>query len=84
MKIKPIGRKIQISIDEPKAGMLETSSLNVAKEKGTVIAVGNEVTEVLKGETIFFKSWAVDIITDEGKHFYFIDEDSKGLCAVIK
>ena len=84
MKIQPIANKIMLEIEEPKAGALETSSLNVAKEKGKVIGVGELVTSVKKGDTVFFKSWAVDIITDEGQRHYFIDEESKGLCAVVK
>jgi co-chaperonin GroES (HSP10) len=84
MKIKPIGSRIQIEIDEPKAGALETSSLNVAKEKGKVVAIGQFVNDVKVGDEILFKGWAVDIITDNGKRYYFIDEESKGLCAVLK
>ena len=59
MKIKPIGRKIQLEIEEPKAGALESSSMNVAKEKGKVIAIGDCVTDVVKGDVVFFKSWAI-------------------------
>lgn len=85
MKIKPLGAKVQISIAESKAGGLEVSGLSVAREMGKVLALGNEVTIPIKvGDQILFKAWAVDIINENGEKYYFIDQDSKGLCAIIK
>lgn len=84
MKIKPLGAKIQLGIEKPKVGDLDISAVNVAKEKGKVLAIGKDVTLPIKvGDIILFKAWAVDIINDDGETYYFIDQDSKGLCAII-
>lgn len=90
--MKPLGKKIQISIDKPTAGNLDLSSKASAVECGTVIAfagkeglqniwIGN--TEVKIGDKIGFKAWAIDVLTIDGETYYFIDSDSEGLCAII-
>lgn len=85
MKIKPLGSRIQISVDESKAGGLDVSGLNVAREMGKVVALGPEVTLPIKvGDRILFKAWAVDIINENGEKYHFIDQDSKGIHAIIK
>lgn len=83
-KLKVLGTRIQIKIDDVKAGSLDISSLNVAKEVGTVVALGDEVTTVKVGDKIMFKSWAVDIIVDNGDKYYFIDLTTGGVCAIFK
>lgn len=84
-KVVALGRRIQLHIDDPAAGTLDMSSVSAAKEKGKVIGLGNSVTLDLKvGDTVYFKSWAVDIITDGTDKFYFIDQDTQGICAVVK
>lgn len=82
----PLLNKIQISIDKPTAGSLDLSSKATAIECGEVVAIGrlvNPELEIAIGDKILFKAWAVDIITHEGETYYFIDSDSKGLCAII-
>lgn len=84
MKIKPIGSRIYIKVDEPSIGALDTSSFPTAVECAEVIAVGDEVKlPVKKGDKLFYKSWSVDIISFEGKRYHFIDEATKGICAII-
>lgn len=84
MKIRTIGNKIQLKVDEPEIGGLVTESMPIAVECGEVVGIGEEVKlPIKKGDKIFFKSWAVDIITHEGKKYYFIDSDTKGICAII-
>lgn len=82
--MQPIGNKIQIAIDKPTAGSLDLSSKATAVECGTVVALGKNVSNELKvGDKIAFKAWAVDILTIDSETYYFIDSDSKGLCAII-
>lgn len=94
MKIIPLGNRIQLDIKEPAAGELSLQSMPTAIEYGTVIGIGPDVSQfwagkelpvhIKVGDKVFFKSWAVDIITHEGKKYYFISEDTKGLCAIVK
>lgn len=84
MKIKTLGNRIQLKIDEVEAGGLDTSSMMTAVEFGTVLDIGEDVTlKIKKGDKVFFKSWAVDIITHQSKRYFFISEDTKGLCAIV-
>lgn len=102
MKIIPVGKKIQLDIDQPTAGVLDLNSYKSTVEFGTVVAVGPEmvmdkemsegvtgpiiafVDRIKPGDRVFFKSWAVDIITHQEKTYYFIDADSEGICAIVK
>lgn len=87
MTIKPINNKLQIKVDEPKVGELDLSSKPSAVEVGTIIGLSfnAEINNIYKiGDKIFFKAWAIDIIDYNGEKFYFIDENSEGICAIIK
>lgn len=85
MKIETLGTRIQLKIDEPKAGVLDTGSLNVAKETGEVIGLGKDVTLPLKiGDRVMFKAWAVDIVSESGVKYYFISQATDGICAKLK
>lgn len=84
MKIKTLGNKIQLKVDEPEIGGLISDSMPIAIECGEVIGKGDDVTLPVKvGDKIFYKSWAVDIVTYEGKKYFFISQDTNGICAVI-
>ncbi len=79
----PLRNKIQLKIDDVKIGMIQSDTV---AEKATVVAVGADCkpeTRELIGKTIYFKAWAVDIITDGQDKYYFISEDSDALCAVV-
>lgn len=85
MKIRPMGNKVQIEVEEPSVGALDTASMPTAIEYGEVLSIGPDVkVDVKKGDHVFFKSWGCDIITYEGKRYYFVDMDTKSLCAVVK
>lgn len=84
MKIKPFGNKIQLHIDESSAGALTIVSLPTAIERGKVTAVGDEVKGVKVGDTVMYKSWAVDIVTVDGERYFFLDLSTNGLCGIIK
>lgn len=84
MTIKTIGKRIQIEVDELKAGGLVIDSIPTAVEIGKVVGKGSEVTLPINvGDKIMYKSWCVDICNIDGKRYFFIDEDTKGICAII-
>ena len=85
MKITPLHNRIQIKIDDVTAGALNLSSKPTVVEVGEVIAVGDSVTlKIKKGDKIFFKAWAVDIINHNDDKYYFLAEDTNGIVATIK
>lgn len=84
MKIKTIGNRIQLKIEEPTVGGMNIASMPTAVECGEVIGIGEDVKlPVKKGDKIFFKSWGVDIVTHEAIRYYFISEDTKAICAIV-
>jgi len=84
LKIKPTSGKIYVKLDEVKLGGLDTSGLQISKEKGEVIAVAADVTEYKKGDVILFKSYAVKIITEGDVKYHFIDINSNAICAIVQ
>lgn len=83
-KISPQPGIIQINIPQAKAGVLDTSSRNTAVEFAEVIAVGEGVEGLKKGDKIFFKSWAVDIVDHNDVKYYFINISTGGILAIVK
>lgn len=84
MKIFPLEGEIQLKVETQIVGGLDTSSRDSAIEYGEVIAVGIGVEGIKKGDFIFFKSWAVDIINHDGKKYHFISLKTKGIKAIVK
>lgn len=84
MIIKPFNNKIQLEIDQPTAGGLDLSSKPTTVECGIIKEVGENVKELKKGDRIFFKAWATDIITYNKETYYFIDSTSEGICAIVQ
>lgn len=77
--MKPLGNKIQLDIKEVKIGAIQSDSI---EEHGTILAMGNEVSENFKvGQTLYFKAWSVDVISKDGEKYYFISADSDAICA---
>lgn len=76
--MKPLGKKLLLEIEEVKIGALQTDTIT---ERAKVIAWGRECKQEWGGAVVYFKAWAVDVITHNGKKYYFIDEDSTALCA---
>jgi co-chaperonin GroES (HSP10) len=84
MKIKPIGDIIQLEIKQANAGVLNTSSRESAVEFATVIAVPKDYKgEINQGDSVFVKSWAVDIITHEDTKYHFVNINTGGILAVV-
>lgn len=79
--MKPLGNKIQLDIKEVKIGAIQSDSI---EEHGTIIAVGEEVNKekFQIGSTLYFKAWAVDVISKDGVKYYFISADSDAICAI--
>lgn len=79
--MKPINNKLQLDIKEVKIGAIQSDSI---EEHGTIIAVGDEVpTDYFPiGSTLYFKAWAVDVISKDGEKYYFISADSDAICAI--
>lgn len=85
MKIKPLGNRVYIRIDGVSAGALDLSSKPTVVETGEVIGIGSEVTlDIRAGDRIFFKAWAVDIVSQDDRKYHFIAQDTNGIVAVIK
>lgn len=86
--MKPLGNKIQLDIKEIKFGAIQSDSI---EEHGEIIAVGPNVSyipmferdiEEVIGKTLYFKAWAVDVITKGQEKYYFISADSDAICAI--
>lgn len=79
--MKPINNKIQLDIKELKFGAVQSDSI---EEHGTIIALGDYIDEekFKIGSTLYFKAWAVDIITENDEKYYFIDSLSDAICAI--
>lgn len=99
MKIKTLGSRIQLEIEEPKTGALNVTSMPTAMEYGTITDIGADVDAKYKfindkkgtvestlkvGDKVMFKAWAVDIIQYGDTKYYFLDIKTGGLCAVIE
>lgn len=83
----PLGARLHIQLDELNLGDFKVT-MATAVEVGTVIAVGNawnhEEEPVKVGDRVHFKSWALDCITEGTERFYYLAQQTKGLCAVLK
>lgn len=79
--MKPTNNKIQLDIVEEKIAMIQTDAIS---ECGTIIALGQDVPtfDFPIGSKLYFKAWAVDIITVGDKKYYFIDCNSDAICAI--
>lgn len=84
LKIQPLAGIIQIDIPQANAGILDTSMRSSAVEFAEVIAVGDGYNLIKKGDKIFFKAWAVDIVDHQDKKYYFINVKTDGILAVVK
>lgn len=83
MKLKPLSNEVQIKIDEAKAGVLNMESTQTAVEFGEIVALGENVKGLKVGQKIAFKAWSVDIVSIDGKRYYFINMDTNGIKATI-
>lgn len=96
--MKPLNNKIQLDIKDIKIGAIQSDSIEehgtiiaigpLVPEKISVEVtdnpqVKNIVTEgFVIGKTLYFKAWAVDVISKDGVKYYFISADSDAICAI--
>lgn len=72
-------KKILFSLNQISAGALLTESKPSAENHGLVLAVGSEVEEFKKGDTIVAAMWGVEHAKIDDEDYYFIDCDSRAL-----
>lgn len=81
--MKPLNKKLQLQINEVKIGAIQSDSIT---EKGTILRMAKDCVKFNDndvGREIYFKAWAIDVITDGNEKYYFISEDSEGICAMV-
>lgn len=83
MKIKPFENQIYIKMEEASAGILDTSSRESAVEYAEIVAVGEGVKNLKKGDNIFVKSWAIDSVFHNDKRYNFINVETGGILAIV-
>ena len=78
--ITPLKTNILIEIEEIKEinGIVLPDSRNNIHEKAKVLAIGEDVTKIKKGDTVLYKSWALDTVVigagEKEKKYSFIKE----------
>jgi co-chaperonin GroES (HSP10) len=78
MGIRPLGKNIQIKVkrrDKTKSGLYVANEGSLIYEYAEVLEVGDQVSKVEKGQTVLFKSWAIDEVELEDQKVQFINED---------
>lgn len=80
----PVGKKLLLEIKETSAGGISVHQGAQIQELGTVLAVGEFVNGIKKGDVIHFKAWAIDCITVDGEKYYYLDSDSTAICGIVK
>lgn len=84
MQVKPFKGQIYLKVAEATAGALVTDSYNSAVEFAEVLAVGEGVVGIAKGDKVFVKAWAIDTIRYEEKNYRFVHIDTNGILAIVK
>ena len=84
MKIKPLGKIIELKIEKINAGDLTVDGREAAVEYAEVIGIGDDVSGPFKiGDKVFVKAWAIDIIRYQDITYYFCNIDTGGILAKI-
>lgn len=89
MKITPLGKNVQIKVDEEESRQLENGLYKPdtveqeAQAKGTVMAVGDEVKKVKPGDRVLYAVYAGEVAKDDqGVEYRFAFEED--LIAIIE
>lgn len=79
--LKPLNNKILLGIEEVKIGAIQSDAV---EEWGVIEAIGKDVDPSVYtiGAKLYFKAWAVDVITIGSDKYYFISHDSDAICAI--
>lgn len=83
MKIEPLKNQIYLKMDKVSVGALDTSSYKSAIEFAEVLAVGKGVENIKKGDKVFVKGWAIDIITYKDITYHFVNIETGGVLAKV-
>lgn len=84
MKIEPRENIVYLKIDGAKGAVLDTSSRPSAVEFAEVIDFGENVKGFKKGDRIFVKAWAIDIVDHEDTKYHFVNINTGGILAIVK
>lgn len=83
MKIEPARKTVYLKMEGVKVEGLNIESMRTAIEYAEVLAVGEEVDNFKKGDKVFVKAWAVDMINHEGKEYRFVNVETNGILAKV-
>ena len=79
-KIIPYKNKIQVEMLSLKSAL----QTEIKIEKAKVLAVGEGVQGIKKGDILYIKAWAIDLIQDGQNEYCFVSADNDALCAIIR
>lgn len=80
--IKPYGKNIVVKPVEKE--QIIVSNKKSLQEYGEVIAVGDEVKYVKKGDIIAYTVWGIKDFEYKGEKIYFVPEDDRFLLAKVE
>lgn len=83
LKVSPLNGIIYLKLEETKAGVLDMSSKLAQVEVAEVLAVGDDVKHIKKGDRLFVKSWGVDLITYKDQRYCFVSLETNAVLAKI-
>lgn len=84
MKIKPCPGQIYVKMEEATAGLLDTSSRESAVECAEVLAVGENIAHIKKGDKLFIKSWGIDSVYHQDKRYNFVNVATDAILAIVE
>ena len=84
LHIDPLPGIVYLKTEDVKVGGLDTSPRDSAIEYAEVLAVGEGVGNIKKGDYVFVKAWATDIISHDSVQYKFVSVETKGILAIVK
>lgn len=83
MNIVPQENIVHLKIDRVKTHVVDASSRESAVEFAEVIAVGKGIESLKKGDKVFVKAWAVDIVSYKDTKYHFCNINTGGILAIV-
>lgn len=84
MKIKPQPNIVYLKTEVPKVGALNIAGKPSGIEYAEILEVGEGVTNLKKGDHVFVKAWAIDMITYKDETYRFCSVETNGILAIVK
>ena len=79
IKMKAVGKKILLDPTpielKTKSGIILQPKIEEKPNKGTVVSVGSEVSEVKDGDVVFFNKYTPAEIEEDGKKYFILKEE---------